>query len=143
MALVKVDPKAWFSTERTFLHWARLAQAFAAICALLLAAWPMTPFVVCGAAVPGMAAIALLLHAYRQHRRRAQALSLGRGARLEDFADRKGTLLLATSLTTVFVILVAATAAGVDVDRAAVHARACAPIELGRLGKGPPSAEVP
>mmetsp|Transcript_116749 Transcript_116749/g.326602 ORF Transcript_116749/g.326602 Transcript_116749/m.326602 type:complete len:207 (+) Transcript_116749:138-758(+) len=32
----RVDPKVWFSAERTFLHWAKISVVFAAAAALLL-----------------------------------------------------------------------------------------------------------
>mmetsp|Transcript_29581 Transcript_29581/g.74302 ORF Transcript_29581/g.74302 Transcript_29581/m.74302 type:complete len:203 (+) Transcript_29581:142-750(+) len=37
MKTARVDPKAWFSAERTFLHWAKISVVFAASAALLLA----------------------------------------------------------------------------------------------------------
>eukprot|EP00444_Apocalathium_aciculiferum_P030884 CAMPEP_0183445478 /NCGR_PEP_ID=MMETSP0370-20130417/96342_1 /TAXON_ID=268820 /ORGANISM="Peridinium aciculiferum, Strain PAER-2" /LENGTH=204 /DNA_ID=CAMNT_0025636057 /DNA_START=81 /DNA_END=695 /DNA_ORIENTATION=- len=36
MQAVRVDPKVWFSAERTFLHWAKIAVVFAASATLLI-----------------------------------------------------------------------------------------------------------
>jgi len=35
-AAAKIEPKAWFSAERTFLHWAKIAMVFATMSALQL-----------------------------------------------------------------------------------------------------------
>mmetsp|Transcript_3512 Transcript_3512/g.4713 ORF Transcript_3512/g.4713 Transcript_3512/m.4713 type:complete len:206 (+) Transcript_3512:124-741(+) len=36
MHAVRVDPKIWFSAERTFLHWAKISVVFAAAATLLI-----------------------------------------------------------------------------------------------------------
>mmetsp|Transcript_101358 Transcript_101358/g.182941 ORF Transcript_101358/g.182941 Transcript_101358/m.182941 type:complete len:115 (+) Transcript_101358:32-376(+) len=114
MPTVRVEPKVWFSAERTFLHWAKLAIVFATSSALLLSNSSSAGSDICGLIV-GLASLAILGHAGRIQMKRSRALESGGKifVPVEDFADRKGALLLATCLTTVVLGLVAVPAMGI------------------------------
>merc|ERR1712039_78412 len=100
--------------ERTFLHWARVAEIFAAASATILAGAHAADlsgqFLIGCGMVCGLCSAVVLIHAYRKHVRRAEALSVGRSEtiRPEDFADRRGAYLLVTCLTLVVGMLVVA-----------------------------------
>mmetsp|Transcript_11568 Transcript_11568/g.21934 ORF Transcript_11568/g.21934 Transcript_11568/m.21934 type:complete len:115 (+) Transcript_11568:58-402(+) len=113
MPTVRVEPKVWFSTERTFIHWAKLATVFAATAAVLTASSSSSATDLCGLVV-GAASVILLFHACVKQWKRNRIFKSGgkQFVRVEDFADRVGALLLACSLTCVVFGLVAIPALG-------------------------------
>eukprot|EP00931_Biecheleriopsis_adriatica_P123491 TRINITY_DN98534_c0_g1_i1.p1 TRINITY_DN98534_c0_g1~~TRINITY_DN98534_c0_g1_i1.p1 ORF type:complete len:115 (-),score=22.34 TRINITY_DN98534_c0_g1_i1:89-433(-) len=102
MPTVRVEPKVWFSAERTFIHWMKLSIVFAVSAALLLATSKSTSADICSLIV-GIASFAILAHAGRKSYKRFKAFKSGgkQYVPIEDFADRSGAILLATCLTTV------------------------------------------
>ncbi|CAE7229213.1 unnamed protein product [Symbiodinium necroappetens] len=113
MPTVKVEPKVWFSTERTFIHWAKLSTVFAATAAVMMASSRSAATDVCGLVV-GSASLVLLFHACLKQWKRNRIFKSGgkQYVRVEEFADRFGAILLACSLTTVVFGLVAIPAVG-------------------------------
>ncbi|CAK9053920.1 unnamed protein product [Durusdinium trenchii] len=103
MVVVKLEPKVWFSTERTFIHWAKLATVFAAASAVLLTSGQSTEVSISGLVV-SFASLLILIHAVVKQVRRNRAFREGgQTAKLEDFADRSGAILLAGCLTLVVI----------------------------------------
>mmetsp|Transcript_109008 Transcript_109008/g.307239 ORF Transcript_109008/g.307239 Transcript_109008/m.307239 type:complete len:124 (-) Transcript_109008:251-622(-) len=103
MATVRVEPKVWFSAERTFLHWGKISMVFATIASGLAMQFhngAAFTDAVC-AIVMGVAAFFVLIYAYRRHVRRTCALATGGQSAIstQDFADTKGAVLLAGLLT--------------------------------------------
>eukprot|EP00930_Biecheleria_cincta_P062147 TRINITY_DN47653_c0_g1_i1.p1 TRINITY_DN47653_c0_g1~~TRINITY_DN47653_c0_g1_i1.p1 ORF type:complete len:115 (+),score=20.37 TRINITY_DN47653_c0_g1_i1:34-378(+) len=113
MPTVRVEPKVWFSAERTYLHWSKLAMVFAASAAVLMSCGDDAASAVCGFVV-GTASFVILAYSLFKQVRRSQALKAGSRAYvpMEVFADRRGSLLLATCLTTVVMSLVGIQAFG-------------------------------
>eukprot|EP00434_Breviolum_minutum_P019054 symbB.v1.2.016798.t1/scaffold1270.1/size227213/10 len=108
MVVVKLEPKVWFSTERTFIHWAKLATVFAAASAVLLTTGETAAVYLSGLVV-SFASVAILLHAcVKQWKRNRTFKAGGKMARVEDFADRGGAILLASCLTLVVIGMVLA-----------------------------------
>mmetsp|Transcript_18350 Transcript_18350/g.33252 ORF Transcript_18350/g.33252 Transcript_18350/m.33252 type:complete len:114 (+) Transcript_18350:69-410(+) len=106
MVSVKLDPKVYFSVERTFLHWARLAAILAAS-AVALAANANNMVSGLGAVLVAVAASILLCHSIRRHNQRLSALAARTTSNKEEFGDRKGAKLVAacTTLATVGVVV--------------------------------------
>eukprot|EP00928_Gymnodinium_smaydae_P092678 TRINITY_DN76601_c0_g1_i1.p1 TRINITY_DN76601_c0_g1~~TRINITY_DN76601_c0_g1_i1.p1 ORF type:complete len:116 (-),score=19.42 TRINITY_DN76601_c0_g1_i1:149-496(-) len=101
MATVRVEPKVWFSEERTFLHWAKLSVVIATVASLFAgkANADTLGLAACAAAV-GLLSVTVLGYAYRRHLLRVRALSSGgQATRVEDFSDSKGGFFLAGALS--------------------------------------------
>ena len=91
----------WFSTERTFIHWAKLATVFALASTVLLTT-SRGPAVSIAGLVVSLCSVAILLHAcVKQYQRNRSFRAGGKTASVEDFADRNGAVLLACCLTLV------------------------------------------
>mmetsp|Transcript_81511 Transcript_81511/g.181472 ORF Transcript_81511/g.181472 Transcript_81511/m.181472 type:complete len:126 (+) Transcript_81511:52-429(+) len=108
MPSVKIDAKAWFSLERTFLHWSEVSLSFAAASMLLLntqdpsghgTSWSMS----ISAGLSSVCSVLVLIYAYASHRRRIRVLeSPGRVAQAgHAFADRRSPFLVASALTAI------------------------------------------
>ncbi|CAJ1355651.1 unnamed protein product [Effrenium voratum] len=108
MPAVRLEPKVWFSTERTFIHWAKLATVFAGAAAVLLTS-SSSPAATISGLIVSLASVAILAHAcLKQWRRNRIFKSGGKMVRVEDFADQAGALLLACCLTVVLLGMLAA-----------------------------------
>eukprot|EP00403_Amphidinium_massartii_P035258 CAMPEP_0178438118 /NCGR_PEP_ID=MMETSP0689_2-20121128/35395_1 /TAXON_ID=160604 /ORGANISM="Amphidinium massartii, Strain CS-259" /LENGTH=133 /DNA_ID=CAMNT_0020060445 /DNA_START=8 /DNA_END=409 /DNA_ORIENTATION=- len=112
---VKIDEKVWFSVERTFLHWARLA-AILATSAIALATRSESIETGIAAAVVALVGAVVLFWSMRRHQQRLKGLTDGKVQNIEDYSDRKGAVFLAASMTLALLAVVICTAVELRVD---------------------------
>ena len=71
-----VPLQVWFSTERTFIHWAKLSTVFAAAAAVLLTTGQGRAVAVAGLVV-SVASVAILVHACVKQYQRNRSFRAG------------------------------------------------------------------
>ena len=97
-ARVKIDAKGFFSTERTFLHWARVAMLLVFTgCTMAINALDNSQFWFSQVQGIGIGMVGLLFgaYAYFKYQRRMVGYNTGRTMSIKDFQDVRGPVVLA------------------------------------------------